>query len=252
MQIKTTNSEGRFAFNVPVGDYTLSTEPVNDSCSLCTSSFDLTINEEDSAQEQDFLADPTEDCAHLSLDFSTPFLRRCFDNYYSVRLRNTGPALSETNTLTIELDLSTLEMLSASHPFRHQAVNGPTLEVTFDDILLPDSTVNEPASHGYFKFKIKPLPAYDYGTVILNQAAIYFDFNEPIFTNIALLGIQPPGRKTYGASPTYSQIPLPMNSSWICPRTLEYKPARTKSSPNWAKQTVRRGHCRKVPLTSVH
>jgi len=324
LQIRTTDSEGQFALSVPEGNFTLSSEPVNESWTLCTSSFDLTVGEETTTVEQDFLAQATDDCANLSLDFSTPLLRRCFDNYYTVHVRNTGPSPSDASTLTIELDsffvfsdatipytlindytlefdlgqiplnedisfriyfnlscdaelgtehcmsgnvvdsktcvqaphtyeecqenigsydpndkrvfdengrqvetldkgeylyyhvrfqntgtdtaftvrivdtlapeldLSTLEMLSASHPYRHQVIDGPTLEVTFDDILLPDSTVNEPASHGYFKFKVKPLPAYDYGTVIPNQAAIYFDFNDPIFTNVALLGIQQP------------------------------------------------------------
>ncbi len=49
--------------------------------------------------------------------------------------------------------------------------------------MLPDSNVNEPASHGFVKFRIKQFPDNPVGTEIFNQAAIYFDFNPPIYTN---------------------------------------------------------------------
>jgi hypothetical protein len=38
-------------------------------------------------------------------------------------------------------------------------------------------------SNGYFKFKIDQVPNNPDGTVIYNDAAIYFDFNPPIITN---------------------------------------------------------------------
>jgi hypothetical protein len=43
--------------------------------------------------------------------------------------------------------------------------------------------VNEPASHGYVKFRAKQRPNIALGSVIENRAGIYFDFNEPIITN---------------------------------------------------------------------
>jgi hypothetical protein len=49
--------------------------------------------------------------------------------------------------------------------------------------MLPDSNVNEVASHGYVKFRIQQAAGVPLGTVITNQAAIYFDFNEPVITN---------------------------------------------------------------------
>ncbi|MEO0405496.1 MAG: hypothetical protein AAF193_11550, partial [Bacteroidota bacterium] len=51
------------------------------------------------------------------------------------------------------------------------------------DIQLPDSTNNEPESHGLVSFKITPLPDLPVGTVLENTAYIYFDNNEPIITN---------------------------------------------------------------------
>jgi len=49
--------------------------------------------------------------------------------------------------------------------------------------MLPDSNVNEAASHGFIKFNIEQKPDNPIGTHIINEAAIYFDFNEPIITN---------------------------------------------------------------------
>ena len=114
--------------------------------------------------------------------------------YYHIRFQNTGTDtafnIRITDPLSTMLDISTFEMLSASHPYEFVINDGPALEVIFENILLPDSTVNESASHGYFKFKIKPLPEFDYGTSIPNEAAIFFDFNDAVITNLATLVIQ--------------------------------------------------------------
>ena len=120
--------------------------------------------------------------------------------YYHIRFQNTGTDtafnIRVIDPLSPKLDLSTLEMLSASQTYTHFISDGPALVVLFDDILLPDSSTNEPASHGFFKFRVKPLPEYDYETNIPNQARIYFDFNDPILTNEANMIIrQPVGTK---------------------------------------------------------
>jgi len=51
---------------------------------------------------------------------------------------------------------------------------------------LPDSTSNEPGSHGHIQFRINKLNAASVGQVIENTAYIYFDFNEPVITNTAM------------------------------------------------------------------
>jgi uncharacterized repeat protein (TIGR01451 family) len=324
LRIKNTDSKGNFDLRVPAGEHTLSTRPVNDNWDLCTDAYLINIDEDTTVATQDFQAIGLSDCAGLEIDFSTPLLRRCFENYYSIRVRNTGPEATEGTTLKLtldpffdfssatipfsliedslitfdlgvmgvndeiifrifftlsceaglgiehclsgvltdenicgdsrssytecqvnigsfdpndkrvfnsegletetvdkgqyiyyhirfqntgtdtafkvrildplspKLDLSTLEMLSASHAYEYVLTDGPALEVTFDNILLPDSSTNEAASNGYVKFRIKPLPEYDYGTVIPNQAGIFFDFNAPVYTNETSLLIQFP------------------------------------------------------------
>jgi hypothetical protein len=53
----------------------------------------------------------------------------------------------------------------------------------FNDVNLPDSNSNEPLSHGYIKYSIKPAASFVQGSVINNRADIYFDFNEAVRTN---------------------------------------------------------------------
>ncbi|MEP1854639.1 T9SS type A sorting domain-containing protein, partial [Nonlabens ulvanivorans] len=55
----------------------------------------------------------------------------------------------------------------------------------FPNINLPDSTTNEPLSHGYIYYRIKPKQNLIIGDFIDNTAHIYFDFNEAIITNTA-------------------------------------------------------------------
>jgi hypothetical protein len=46
--------------------------------------------------------------------------------------------------------------------------------------------VNEPLSHGFLRFSIAPFDSIPLETDVHNEAAIYFDFNEPIFTNLTV------------------------------------------------------------------
>ena len=104
---------------------------------------------------------------------------------YVIRFQNTGSAeainVIVTDELTANLDVSTFQMIAASHDYRFR-LEGRTVEFYFENINLPDSTSNEPESHGFVAFKIKP-KAVALGDKIENTAEIYFDYNFPIITN---------------------------------------------------------------------
>ncbi|TAE15542.1 MAG: T9SS C-terminal target domain-containing protein [Bacteroidetes bacterium] len=109
---------------------------------------------------------------------------------YKIRFQNMGTAeavnIVVIDTLSQHLDLTTFQMMSASHTYKlkFERVNGKQVAFwTFTDINLPAKSINEPASHGYIKFKIKHLPTIAEGTIIKNFADIYFDYNEPVRTN---------------------------------------------------------------------
>jgi len=106
---------------------------------------------------------------------------------YKIRFQNTGNDTAFTvvlvDTLDVEhLDITTLEVLSNSHPYTLTVEDAQILTFTFNDILLVDSTANEQASHGFVTFKIKQNVDNQIGDVIMNKAYIYFDYNEAIAT----------------------------------------------------------------------
>lgn len=109
---------------------------------------------------------------------------------YKIRFQNTGTDVAYrivvVDTLSEHLDLSTLQLGATSHPSRVE-VSGkgrPVLIWTFDNIMLPDSTADEPGSHGYIQFSIKPKAGLPEKTLVENFADIFFDFNSPIRTNV--------------------------------------------------------------------
>lgn len=112
---------------------------------------------------------------------------------YRIRFQNTGNDTAFKvvilDTLPPELDIFTLEMLDASHPYELKIYN-PVLRWTFRDILLPDSTTNEADSHGYLFFKIKTKDDLAITDTIKNSAAIYFDYNDPVITEQAITEIK--------------------------------------------------------------
>jgi uncharacterized repeat protein (TIGR01451 family) len=107
---------------------------------------------------------------------------------YLIRFQNTGNAPATNvilrDTLDSNLNISTFQLVSNSHSVI-TTTNPITHEVTFlfQNIMLPDSTSNEPESHGYIKYRISPFLDLQGNTEINNTAYIYFDSNEPIVTN---------------------------------------------------------------------
>lgn len=107
---------------------------------------------------------------------------------YTIRFQNTGNDTAFLvvlrDTLSDMLAARTLEPLSSSHAYRVDLFDNRILQFTFDNIRLPDSTTNPAASQGYVRFKVRPRSNLPLGTAIHNRAAIYFDYNLPIITNI--------------------------------------------------------------------
>ncbi len=108
------------------------------------------------------------------------------DIEYPIRFQNTGTdtafRVEIRDTLPAGLDIATLEPGAFSHPYR-LAMNGSgVLSFVFDPIYLPDSTVDVAGSQGFVKYRIRTRPDLPDGTVVQNGAAIYFDFNTPVFT----------------------------------------------------------------------
>lgn len=107
---------------------------------------------------------------------------------YTIHFQNTGTFQADrvriTDLLDTALNAATLRLVAASHTVTgFQLLPGNLIEVVFDQIHLPDSNANEPASHGFVIFAIQRNKAFEPSHIVRNNAAIYFDFNEPIITN---------------------------------------------------------------------
>lgn len=119
--------------------------------------------------------------------------------YYTVRFQNVGTASAINviidNALDAQLDKTTFEMLSSSHSNVVERVFDK-LTWQFDNINLADATDDEPNSHGYVCYRIKPLAGHSVGDIVPNTAGIIFDFNAPVITNtfdtefVAALAVQ--------------------------------------------------------------
>jgi hypothetical protein len=114
---------------------------------------------------------------------------------YTIRFQNTGTdtafGVVVRDTLEDTQRRETLEMISASHNYTLTINEGKYVTWTFNNIHLPDSNVNEPASHGYITYRIKPDSTLAVGSSIKNTASIYFDYNLPVKTAAAVTVIRP-------------------------------------------------------------
>jgi uncharacterized repeat protein (TIGR01451 family) len=109
---------------------------------------------------------------------------------YLVRFQNTGNDTAFTvvvrDTLDNDLNIFSVVPGTASHSYTFRMYGPRVLEWTFNNIMLPDSTMDEPGSHGFLTFRVDQNPNLPNGATILNDADIYFDFNAPVITNQTL------------------------------------------------------------------
>lgn len=106
---------------------------------------------------------------------------------YRLRFQNTGTAeafnVHIMDTIDTDLDMTTFQVLAASHHMDVYFPDERIVKFDFPNINLPDSTSNEPASHGFVLYRIAQNPDLQPGTVIENTGHIYFDINPPVVTN---------------------------------------------------------------------
>lgn len=115
---------------------------------------------------------------------------------YTIRFQNTGTwsaaKVMVVDTLSPDLQWSSFRKISSSHPCTWELDASGVLSFLFDPINLPDSANDEPNSHGFVKFAIKPTTTLPLGATIANTAAIHFDFNAPVITLPALFTVAEP------------------------------------------------------------
>ena len=106
---------------------------------------------------------------------------------FLIRFQNTGNDTAFNvvirDTLDADLDWSTFELLSSSHPCEVTLDKNGVVTFTFRDILLLWESVDWLGSQGFVKYRVSPKSGLPDPTLITNTAYIYFDLNPPIVTN---------------------------------------------------------------------
>lgn len=133
---------------------------------------------------------------------------------YVINFQNTGnsPAVNVVveDLISSDLDFGSFEFLSSSHPCIVTTA-GSKLNFKFSNIMLPDSTSDEPNSHGFIRFAINAENGLAGGHVISDDAAIYFDYNNPVITNdAAVILLEPNGIEDVTVNTTVVIAPNPM------------------------------------------
>lgn len=124
------------------------------------------------------------------------------DLTYKFILSNTGSEVVDRivirDTLSPYLDLSTLEMGASSHPYTFEVYNQGILKITFEDIqLLPDGA-SDNTEYAFVEFRIAQKPENSEGTVIENSASIFYDYQQPIYSNVV--------KHTVGQYPDFVEV----------------------------------------------
>ena len=115
---------------------------------------------------------------------------------YTIHFQNLGTAPAYRVVVRDELDanllIESIRNVQMSHNGTLSIENGNELVFTFNNIMLPAASFDYHGSNGYVKFTINRTAGLALGTVINNDAAIYFDFNTAVITNTNSLTIAEP------------------------------------------------------------
>ncbi|MBX2974137.1 MAG: T9SS type A sorting domain-containing protein, partial [Flavobacteriales bacterium] len=137
--------------------------------------------------------DPNDKLVRTSSGTSDSYYYTDRDNFvdYTIRFQNTGTAeainIFLLDTISDRFDLASFEFLGSSHPVEIGIEDDRVLRFDLPDIWLPDSTSDPLGSQGSVSFRLKLANVPVVGETLTNAADIYFDFNDPVRTNTAVL-----------------------------------------------------------------
>ncbi|AWI24485.1 DUF7619 domain-containing protein [Flavobacterium pallidum] len=130
--------------------------------------------------------------------------------HYNINFENTGTAAAENIVVRdmidlTKFDISTLQLLNASHPVTPRITNDK-VEFIFEGINLGAS------EHGNVTFKIKTKNTLVAGNSVSQKADIYFDYNFPVATNVAMTAFDTLGMESLNPDHNISFYPNPVLS----------------------------------------
>ena len=130
-----TDTTGKYALNVEAGTYNISIVNPNPYMQPCIPSVSKTVGSGTTKDSANFALKSNFSCALMQVDVSTPRLRRCFNNNYTVSYCNKGTATAMGAYVNITLD-SLLEFVSAGKTVASK--NGRTYRFNLGDLAIND------------------------------------------------------------------------------------------------------------------
>jgi hypothetical protein len=151
---------------------------------------------------------------------------------YTIHFQNTGNYPAEIVRITDKIDtalfLPSIRLVASSHDVTSFELKpGGLLEITFENIQLPDSISNEAESHGFVTFAVQRKAVYSKTQPVLNKANIHFDFNDPVITNQVAFTIRQSDPVSTSETSRREQLkiypnPSPGNFVLLYPESMAY------------------------------
>ncbi|HMQ46193.1 MAG TPA: T9SS type A sorting domain-containing protein [Saprospiraceae bacterium] len=131
VQYTTSDSAGYFSLLVDTGAYTVAVILPNDLWVPCVPeySFDLAVPYDSVALSMPIQTQQL--CPLMQVDIAMPFLRRCFDNTYTITYCNTGTQTAENAYVDVQLD-DYLSIQSATLPY--EPIGGQSYRFSVGDV----------------------------------------------------------------------------------------------------------------------
>ncbi len=141
---------------------------------------------------------------------------------YMVHFQNTGTWYAQNivviDTLDADLDWSSLRPVFESHKCQVTISEAGVAKFTFSNINLPAQMYDDLRSNAMFTYTIKTKRGLNIGTQFKNRAAIYFDYNAPIYTNTTVNTLGFPESVPPVAAPenngSFTLYPNPANNTF--------------------------------------
>ena len=135
--IATTDTTGRYNLNLDTTRYTIQAYPLNNRnlWQSCTPSVSKTFSSTNRTDSLDFALKSIVDCPSMAVNITTPVLRRCFNNTYTVNYCNKGTIKADNAYINVTID-SLMEFVSASKTVALQS--GRTLRFNLGTVAADD------------------------------------------------------------------------------------------------------------------
>jgi hypothetical protein len=154
---------------------------------MSTSALEDTIDNADSiVQKMTYSYDPN---AKYSIPQGKIISDLKYIRYY-IEFQNEGNDYARRVTIVDSLDtripVYEFQMVGSSHSYT-VSIKDNVITWTFDNINLPPKSLNDKGSQGFVVFDAHVISNFGVGDSIHNKAYIYFDYNLPIITNLAII-----------------------------------------------------------------